>query len=128
MPIINCQECNGKLSTLAPNCPHCGMPAAKTVELPKQAVPNFAPKAIIQSSTPENVNKKVALKMAGAVLILIGAAVIIYQIVNPSAAQLGQIHRDMTAGGSGSTATNTLVYLPSFIMFLIGGGLWKAGS
>lgn len=132
MPIITCSECHGKLSTLAPACPHCGAPVAKTVELPKQTIAQIVPKPTVQPSTTadvnKDVNKKVGLKMFGIVLILIGVGLLIYQIVSPSDAQISQLHRDITAGGSGTTATNTIWYIPSFILFIFGGGLWKAGS
>lgn len=65
--------------------------------------------------------------MAGLTLILIGIVLIGYQIIYPSPAQLGQLRIDIAAGGSGSTAHNTLVWWPSAILIVVGAVLWKAG-
>lgn len=119
MSIITCPECHEQVSTLAAACLHCGAPAAKTSELP-----NSTKAETIEQPTPppisENVNKKVALKMVGLVLILIGIGIVIYQIVtyNPSPIELSQ----------GNSAVKHFWLAPSIIMILTGGALWRAGS
>src|SRR3984893_18010712 len=148
MALVTCSECNGSLSTLAASCPHCGPPAASSVPSPEPVVvsPAAAPAAPsvqtppapqpvlakpaapppAKAATPRDVNTMVGLKMAGITLILIGAAMLAYQIFFPSQPRMDQIVRDVAAGGSGSTASNMRIW-PSLILFFIGGWLWKSG-
>jgi len=65
--------------------------------------------------------------MAGLALILAGVAILAYQIIHPSASQMAGLGRNIAAGGSGSTASSTLTWWPSLILFVMGGALWKAG-
>ena len=32
MALSNCKECDGKVSTLAKTCPHCGVPKPTTIK------------------------------------------------------------------------------------------------
>lgn len=123
MPIINCQECGGKISTSAPMCPHCGIPLAVTVEMSKPVDGQTDSKQITQASAAENVNRKVALKMFGLVLILVGIGLLVYQIVTYPALQPADIVRS-----GGHPSVQPIMYVPSLILFVAGGALWRAGS
>lgn len=127
MPLITCVECNKSLSTLAAACPHCGAPVSASVKSSEPVLSPPHPSPPLAAQSARDVNKKVGLKMAGIILILIGIALLVYQIVHPSAAQLAQVNRNITAGGSGSTATSPVIWWPSAILFVVGGALWKAG-
>lgn len=125
MPLITCVECNKSVSTLAAVCPHCGAPVSASMKSaePVLATPNLPP----DTQSARNVNKKVGFKVAGIILILIGIGLLVYQIIYPSQAQLAQLRRDISAGGSGSTATNTVIWWPSGILFVFGLALFRAG-
>ena len=126
MPLITCIDCKKSVSTLATACLHCGAPVSASIKPAEPVVSRPAPAPEVSSSA--NVNKKVAFKLIGVVLILIGIGLLVYQIVNPSPAQLAQLRRDIGAGGSGSTASSPVVWWPSALLFVAGAGLWKAGS
>ena len=49
--VISCPECNGKLSTAAPRCPHCGY-AQKPVAL-QNAAAGSAPPSTAGTGSPE---------------------------------------------------------------------------
>ena len=49
--VISCPECNGKLSTAAPRCPHCGY-AQKPAPLPGAAA-GSAPSSTADPAPPE---------------------------------------------------------------------------
>ena len=126
MPLITCIDCKKSVSTLATACPHCGAPVSASLRSAEPVVQKSEPASDTQLTA--NVNKKVAFKLIGVVLIIIGIGLLAYQIINPSPAQLAQLKREIGAGGSGSTASNTVVWWPSALLFVAGAGLWKAGS
>jgi hypothetical protein len=126
MPLITCIDCKKSVSTLATACPHCGAPVSASVKAAEPIVSKPAPAPEVSSSADGN--KKVAFKLIGSMLIIIGIILIAYQIINPSSAQLAQLRRDIGAGGSGSTASSPVVWWPSALLFVAGAGLWKAGS
>lgn len=126
MPLVTCIDCKKSVSTLATACPHCGAPVSASLKSAEPVVSKPEPKPEVSSSA--DVNKKVAFKLIGVVLILIGIGLLVYQIVNPSAAQLAQMRRDIGAGGSGSTAHSPVVWWPSAILFVAGIALWNAGK
>ena len=110
MPLITCVECNKSLSTLAATCPHCGAPVSASVTSPEPVLlkPNPPPaKALL----PPNVNKKVGLKMAAVIFILIG--IVLFGV--------------QAAAGIGSTVRHEIILWPSAILFVVGALLWKAG-
>ena len=110
MPLITCVECNQSLSTLAATCPHCGAPVSASVTSPEPVLPKPNPPPP-KAPSPPNVNKKVGLKLAGVMFILIG--IFLFGI--------------QAAGGIGSTVRHEIVWWPSAILFVVGGLLWKAG-
>jgi hypothetical protein len=66
------------------------------------------------------INKMVTFKMLGVALILIGIALIVYQIIYPSA--------EPVAPGSIIPHYKDPWLWPSFILFILGGLSWKAGK
>ncbi len=69
------------------------------------------------------INKMVTFKMLGVVLILIGIALIVYQIIYPSA-------EPVAPGGIIPSMPHYKDpwLLPSTILFILGGLSWKAGK
>ncbi len=69
------------------------------------------------------INKMVTFKMVGVALILIGIALIVYQLIYPSAEPV------FSQGGIPSMPHYKNPWLwPSFILFVLGGLSWKAGK
>jgi hypothetical protein len=113
MPLITCVECNKSISTLATACPHCGAPVSASVTPPEPVLskPNPPPPPPPQAQPPTNVNKKVGLKVAGVLFILLGIGLIAVQM----------------AGSIGSTVRHEIISWPSLILVIVGGLFWKAG-
>jgi uncharacterized membrane protein len=151
MALVTCSECNGSLSTLAASCPHCGAPVSSSVppaepvvvkpaaapaapsgqtpqapqaQTSQQVVAKPAAPPPAKAQAPTSVNTIVGLKMAGITLILIGVAIIAYQMFFPSQSQAAAISHNIL---SGSNSGNTMTIWPSIILFLLGGWLWKSG-
>jgi hypothetical protein len=77
-----------------------------------------------RAEAPTRVNTIVGLKMAGITLILIGVAIIAYQLFFPSPSQAAAISHNILSGGNSG---NTMTIWPSVLLFLLGGWLWKSG-